>query len=198
MEYEIGLGVRCTDGDAGVVLALVTNPLRRALAHLAVGDEHEPTEARLVPVELVRAVTAEGVELACSCEELARLPEFHDVEFIPYVAAGDPSATLAWPYYGTPAGEIPAIVDRVPPGEVEIRRGDPVHATDGSIGHVEGLVADTEGLITHVLLQEGHLWKKKEVAIPVGSVEAIDADGIHLRLRKHEVGELPEIGARPA
>jgi hypothetical protein len=197
MQYEIGMGVRCADGDAGEVLALVMNPLHRTLAHLAVGDEHAPTEARLVPVELVGAVSGGVVELTITLEELARLPEFHDVEFIPYVGVGDPSATLAWPYYGTPS-EIPAVVDQVPAGEVEIRRGDSVQASDGGIGHVEGLVADAEGLITHVLLQEGHLWKKKEVAIPMGSVEKIDAEGIHLRLSKHEVGELPEIGASPA
>jgi hypothetical protein len=197
MQYEIGMGVRCSDGEAGEILALVTNPLHRRLAHVAVGDEHEPTEARLVPVELVESVSGGVVQLTVTREELAGLPEFHDVEFVPYLGAGDPSATLAWPYYGTPS-EIPAVVDRVPAGEVEIRRGDHVQASDGGIGHVEGLVADADGLITHVLLQEGHLWTKREVAIPVGSVEKIDADGIHLRLSKHEVGELPEIGARPA
>ena len=40
------------------------------------------------------------------------------------------------------------------------------------IGKVEGLVIEpTHGHVTHVLLQEGHLWGRKEVAIPIGSVD---------------------------
>ena len=197
MEYEIGAGVRCSDGSAGSLVALIANPLSRTLAHIAVEVEHEPTGARLVAVELVNAVTEAGVELGCSLEEFSRLPEFHDVEFIPYSFPGDPSATLAWPYYGMPAGEVPSIVDRVPAGEVEIKRGDHVHAADGAVGRVEGLVVDGDGQITHVLLQEGHLWGRKEVAIPIGSVDTIDAEGIHVRLSKHELADLPELGVSP-
>jgi hypothetical protein len=56
--------------------------------------------------------------------------------------------------------------DRVPVGEVEVRRGDHVYATDGPIGRVQGLVIDARDYhVTHVLLDEGHLWGKKEVAI---------------------------------
>ena len=194
MEYEIGTGVRCADGSAGNVVALIANPLRRALTHIAVEVEHEPIGARVVPIEIVHAVTEAGVELDCSLAELSRLPEFHDVEFIPYAFSGDPSATLAWPYYGMPAGEVPSIVDRVPVGEVAIRRNDHVHATDGAVGRVEGLVVDADGLITHVLLQEGHLWARKEVEIPIGSIDTIDAEGIHVRLSRHELAELPELG----
>ena len=38
MDFEIGAPVRCTDGDAGEVVALITNPVERALAHIAVGS----------------------------------------------------------------------------------------------------------------------------------------------------------------
>ena len=58
--------------------------------------------------------------------------------------------------------------DRVPEGEVEVRRGEHVHATDGEIGRVHGFVIDpTDHQLTHVLLDEGHLWGKKTVAIPI-------------------------------
>ena len=196
MEYEIGTSVRCTDGSAGSVVALIANPLSRALTHIAVEAEHEPTGARVVPVALVRAVTESGVELGCSLAELSQLPEFHDVEFIPYAVSRDPSATLAWPYYGMPAGEAPSIIDVIPAGEIEVRRGDHVHATDGAVGRVEGLVVNGDGQITHVLLQEGHLWSRKEVTIPIGAVDTIDDEGIHVRLSKHELADLPELGVR--
>jgi sporulation protein YlmC with PRC-barrel domain len=83
--------------------------------------------------------------------------------------------------------------DRVPVGEVQVRRGDHVHATDGSIGRVQGLVVDPgDHHMTHVLLDEGHLWGKKEVAIPIAAVQSIE-DGVRLNLTKDEVGELPPV-----
>jgi uncharacterized protein YrrD len=85
----------------------------------------------------------------------------------------------------------------VPLGEIAIRRGDPVHATDGEIGRVQGLVIEPQNHnVTHVLLQEGHLWGRKQVAIPVSNVERM-ADGIRLTLTKQEVADLPPVDIDP-
>ena len=74
-----------------------------------------------------------------------------------------------------------------------IRRGDPVHATDGDIGRVQGLVMNPrDHRVTHVLLQEGHLWGRKEVAIPVRAVTTVD-DGIRLNISKRDVEDLPAV-----
>jgi hypothetical protein len=43
---------------------------------------------------------------------------------------------------------------------------------------------------THVLVSEGHLWGRKEVAIPVSAVTSLD-DGIWLNLTKKQVEDLP-------
>ena len=52
----------------------------------------------------------------------------------------------------------------------------------------DGLVIDPASHhVTHVLLQEGHLWGRKEVAIPISAVTSTD-DGIWLSLTKHQVG----------
>jgi hypothetical protein len=83
--------------------------------------------------------------------------------------------------------------DRVPEGDVEVRRGEPVHATDGAIGRIQGFVIDpTNHQLTHVLLDEGHLWGKKRVAIPISAVKDVD-DGVRLTLTKGEVGDLPPV-----
>jgi hypothetical protein len=69
-----------------------------------------------------------------------------------------------------------------------------VHASDGEIGKVEGFVVESsQGHVTHVLLQEGHLWGRKQVAIPIGAVEKID-QGITVKLTKHEIEALPAVG----
>jgi len=43
-----------------------------------------------------------------------------------------------------------------------------------------------------VLLQEGHLWGRKEVAIPISAVAGVE-DGIRLSLTKQEVQDLPPV-----
>jgi sporulation protein YlmC with PRC-barrel domain len=125
-----------------------------------------------------------------------------------------PGEVLSWPYYSLAlegrgfgpggmgvAGALPLAVtyDKVPLGEVAIRRGEHVHATDGEIGRVQGLVIDTSDQhVTHVLLAEGHLWGRKEVAIPISAVARVD-DGIRLKMAKHDVQDLPTVDiAHPA
>ena len=113
---------------------------------------------------------------------------------------------MLWlPYYGAGMGmglgaglgmayaPLAVTYDTVPLDEVEVRRGEHVHATDGRIGKVQGLVIDPGSHhVTHVLLQEGHLWGRKEVAIPIGAVTGT-ADGIQLNLTKRQVEDLPPV-----
>jgi len=46
--------------------------------------------------------------------------------------------------------------------------------------------------VTHVLLREGHLWGRKEIAIPVSAVVDLD-EGIRLKLTKQQVEDLPPV-----
>jgi len=83
--------------------------------------------------------------------------------------------------------------DRVPDGDVEVRRGERVHATDGEIGRIHGFVIDpTNHGLTHIILDEGHLWGKKTVAIPISAIKDLD-DGVCLSITKEEVGNLPSV-----
>jgi sporulation protein YlmC with PRC-barrel domain len=94
---------------------------------------------------------------------------------------------------GMGAGPQAVTYDKVPLGDVEVRRGEHVHATDGPIGRVQGLVVDpSDHHVTHVVLDEGHLWGKKEVAIPISAVTGVD-DGVRLNLTKDEVRDLPPV-----
>jgi hypothetical protein len=83
--------------------------------------------------------------------------------------------------------------DHVPEGEVEVRRGEHVHASDGEIGRIAGFVIDpADHHLTHVLLDEGHLWGKKRVVIPIGAVTDV-SNGVSLSMTKAEVGDLPPV-----
>ena len=81
--------------------------------------------------------------------------------------------------------------DVVPLSEADADRGDPVHALDGEIGRVQGLLVDPDDhRVTHVLLEEGHLWGRKKVSIPVSAVTGVE-NGIQLSLTKKQVEDLP-------
>src|SRR5438045_4183547 len=76
-------------------------------------------------------------------------------------------------------------------GEEELEGGEPVHAVDGEIGRVAGLRVDPGShRVTHVLLQEGHLWGRKDVVIPASAVTKVEG-GIWLNLTKEQVEALP-------
>jgi sporulation protein YlmC with PRC-barrel domain len=95
---------------------------------------------------------------------------------------------------GMGAGPQAVTYDKVPAGEVEVRRGQRVHASDGPIGRIQGLVVDAaDHHVTHVLLDEGHLWGRKEVSIPISAVTGVDDGGVRLSLTKDEVGDLPPV-----
>jgi hypothetical protein len=86
--------------------------------------------------------------------------------------------------------------DRVPVYGIEVRRGDRVQAVDGRIGRVQGLIVDrVDHQVTHVLLDESHLWDQKRVAIPIGAVIDLKdvTDGVRINLTKDQVRNLPPV-----
>jgi sporulation protein YlmC with PRC-barrel domain len=217
-QFTIGAEVSCSDGACGEVTRVIIDPVAEAVTHLAVGPAHGRDPGRLVPLSLIDA-TAGQVQLRCTRAEFGKLDPAEETRFIPATSAYagyGPGQVSYWPYYGLGAGGLGAGAgsmglgsmglaggspsqtvtnDSVPRGEVEIRRGDHVHATDGDIGRVQGLVIDrASGHVTHVLLQEGHLWGRREVAIPVSAV-ASTSDGIQLTITKQAVEDLPLVDA---
>ncbi|HUC21338.1 MAG TPA: hypothetical protein VMA73_01395 [Streptosporangiaceae bacterium] len=204
--FTIGAQANCADGGCGHLTKVIVDPVARALTHLVIRPPLGQGLDRLVPIELAEAAPGE-VHLHCTRAEFDQLDPAEETEFLPgnygYVPYG-PTEAIAWPYYGLGsaamnaqiAAAAPHVVthDAVPLDEVEIRRGDHVHATDGSIGRVQGLVIEPANRhVTHVLLQEGHLWGRKQVAIPIRAVSAVEPEGIRLNISRSEVEDLPPV-----
>ena len=213
MRLELGSRVDCTDESFGKLNDVVIDPTSRRVTHLVVERDHDPWLARLVPVELVeRADGASGdLALRATAEEVRNLPPVHEVAYLRLdgFPVDDPDwdvgveEVLALPYYPwydlepTPI-DYAARYDRVPKGEVEIRRASDVRSADGHhLGTVDGFVVDESQLITHVVLAQGqHPWERRVVAIPIAAVTQVETDAVTVSLTKDEVGALPPVTLR--
>ena len=211
--FTLGAHARCEDGIAGTVTRVVVDPRTRTVTHLVVVPHRHTGFGRLVPLDRVGPATDDtgDVVLACTRAELATFDEAEEHRFIPAVGvygAYGPDLVLCWPYYsggllggvgmGGGVGGAPVMIssETVPLGEVSVHRGDAVHTTDGTVGHLHGLVVDPDDGVSHLLLQEGHLWGRKRVAIPIGAVVSMD-DGVVVRLSTRQVHDLPEVALHP-
>lgn len=210
--FAIGAEVSCGGEVCGKLTRVIIDPIQRTVTHIVVEPRREE-RGRLVPLNLVEASTSEKIELSCTPHEFTELEPSVDTDYFPsrnqYGSYWGGYAqgygygygnALLWPYYGYGGmgygygwGPGQITYDAIPPGEITIRRGDPVHATDGDIGHIAGLVIGTPTAeVTHVLLQEGHLWGKRDVSIPIRSVTRVGGV-VEVALSKHELEQLPTI-----
>jgi sporulation protein YlmC with PRC-barrel domain len=207
--FRIGAEASASDGVCGEVSRLVMDPVALTVTHLVIEPKHRRESGRLVPVHLVDTTTGQ-IRLRCTTAEFDKLDpaeEIDQVEGLDY--GGGYGQAEAVQGYGGMGGigatgmgigmgvghNTPVVVqDVVPLGEVDVQRGESVHALDGEIGKVQGFLVDPDdNRVTHVLLQEGHLWGRKEVSIPISAVTGVDA-GIRLNITKKQVEDLPPVG----
>jgi sporulation protein YlmC with PRC-barrel domain len=197
MEFPLNAEVHCTDGHCGRSTHVILNPTSGRITHIVVRERQPPRVERLVPVVLVAKTATEVVVLNCTREEFARLEPFIQTEFVygdlPHHAS-DPSLTLLWPYVVPTKRIVDERIRPIPPGELAVRRGARVRATDGWIGHVDEFCVDPEsGHITHLVLREGHLWKNKVVTIPVSQIDRMEEKVVYLKADKKAIEDLQPI-----
>ena len=203
LDIRMNASVTCTDGDAGHIQALVVNPVQKALTHIVVGKhESDQWSQHLVQINVVQEASPDQVQLTCTLAELADMEPFVEHR---YIGPEDIDPTIP-DYVSMEAGQYmsPYTVDMyqggmdvgveaIPHDELAIHRGANVEATDGKIGQVgEFVVEPGSGHITHVVLKKGHLWRKREIAVPVSHVRQVMGDVVYLDLDKDAVEALPE------
>jgi hypothetical protein len=174
-----------------------------------VRPKHDPGGSRLVPIELA-GERGDGIALRCTWHEAEALELLRDVAFLRpgQQPPEDPDwdvgiqDVLAMPYYSATGlgddislydGGMTTSFDRVPKGEVEIRRSSLVMSSDDQdLGRIDGFVVEGDH-ITHVVLERGHLWGKRDVTIPIAAVVDVKTDAVRLGMSRDEVGALPAV-----
>ncbi len=190
-EFAMGAKTSCVDGPGGKVSRVIIDPATKTVTHLVIEPKHRLGAGRIVPLDLVDT-TAGDIRLRCTVEEFGRLEAAEETELVDDMAGGLGLGSM-YPSMGIGSPVQAVVQDVVPLGEADVDRGEPVHALDSEIGRVQGFLVDPgDHRVTHVLLQEGHLWGRKEVAIPVSAVTKVE-NGIWLNLTKKQVEDLPPV-----
>ncbi len=152
----------------------------------------------MVRIEFIAKSTHDSIYLKCSLEELKGMPRFSEMHWLE--ADRDEPGYSADAIYLAPfvtplrTGVIPIETERIPRGEIAIRRGAFVEASDGLVGTVgEFLIDPDSGQISHIVLQEGHLWGKQEIVIPLSAVDEALESTVYLKMDREDVEALPAI-----
>ncbi len=202
MEIPLNAQVECTDGMCGHSVCVLINPVIDQVTHLVVKEDATPNTEYIVPVDFVTETITDTIRLRCSKAELEKMDPFIKTKFIEeivpvrnldYGGMYALGSLYYWPYV-TPERTVYEAEEsqQVPPGELAVRRGTRVEATDGFVGKVDEFVINPEnGHITHLVMREGHLWGKKEVTIPVSAMGELREDTVFLKLDKAQIESLP-------
>jgi uncharacterized membrane protein len=201
MDIPMSAKVECTDGPCGESTAIIVNPVSQEVTHFVVRDATSPGKVqRMVPVAQISKTAQATIHLRCTKAELANMEPFVETHYVLDEERADYTHWTGgdvWQEpYATPEGaDYTAVAEEhVPVGELAIHRGAKVEASDGHIGEVgEFLVDPASGHITHLVLEEGHIWGTMAVTLPLSAIDHVEGDTVTLKLTKQAVESLPSI-----
>ena len=210
MYLRLDAHLQTTDGLSGTLADVVLDPVKRSVTHVVVRAGDPDPAARLVPLQLVTggAGSGDSLSMTCTAEQFEQLESIQGYAYLPVDERPAPDSewdvgvedvVMMPSYQGADLGVYTAEIDpnvgvtydRVPKGEVEIRRSSVVASSDDhELGAVDAVVVEN-GRITHVVVEKGHLWWHRAVSVPIESVATLETNAIRLALTKAEFGKLP-------
>jgi len=151
MEIPFNAQVECTDGVCGRSEYVLINPVIDQVTHLVVQEDSSPNTEYIVPVDIVSATIADTIRLRCSKAELEKMDPFIKTKFIEEKV---PSGHITYegamrgmgssyylPYVTSEKTVYESVKNQqIPPGELAVRRGTRVKATDGYVGKIDEFV----------------------------------------------------------
>jgi hypothetical protein len=195
MVVPLTAAVMCRDGFAGHLRYLIVNPLLRQVTHLVIEEPEFPYDTHLTPLGFVQESTRQLVRLRCSEGELEAqesfLPTEPQTEILPYLVytTGEYPFWLYVPGLGLPT--MPPEYLRLPDGGQAVQPGTPVRATNGNAGCLTGfIVAPRTGAITQLIVSVGHLWRKRDLTLPISALDRFQVYGLCLKVDKQSAASL--------
>jgi hypothetical protein len=216
MKIELDMPVICRDGPFGRLEDVVLDAKARRLTHLVVQPQDHGDRARLVGIEHARPdEESDALALERTVAELDQSDPIQESAYLRMgeLLAGGPDWSVgiqemySLPEYGSLGPEIMGAgttmefdqhvavsYHRIPLDGVEIRRSSAVTSADSHhLGHVVGFAIDDQAFITELILEHGHMWTKRMVAIPGAAIERFETDELTLSMNNDQVGGLKSL-----
>ena len=208
-EIPLDAKIVCVDGEYGKSSHIIIEQNTKKVTHFVVEVSNLlESHKYLVSIERVVRTTPKSVALDCTKKELTAMPSFTEMQFFnpitykyealidfseeaiarrnSYLMWSDPSLDA------DPSADIfsmPIEAELIPTGEMAVRKGAWVEATDGHIGRVEEFLVDpSDRHLTHLVLEEG-LWHKKVLTLPLSEILYMNEDYIYLKLNKQAISQ---------
>jgi len=203
MEIPLNARVECTDGICGHSVYVVIDPVFDRVTHFVVRLDTSPNAEYIVPVDLITRTIVGTIRLSCDKEEIVKMNPFIRTTFI---QENVPDRNFRYPggiyssesyYYlpyvtSEPTLKVPREHLQIPVGELAVKRGARIEATDGYVGTLaEFVVNPNTNHITHLVLREGHLWGKRDVIVPLSAMGEIRNNTVFLNINKPQMEILP-------
>jgi len=203
MEIPLNARVECTDGICGHSVYVLIDPVIDRVTHLVVKLDASPNAEYIVPVDLITKTIVDTIRLSCEKKELVKMDPFIRTTFIQETV---PDRNFKYPggiygaesyYYlpyvtSEPTLKVPEEHLQIPLGELAVKRGARVEATDGYVGTIAEFVFNPNSKrITHLVMREGRLWGKRDVVVPLSAMGEIRDNTVFLNINKLQMEILP-------
>ncbi len=200
MDIPLKAKVYCTDGECGESTRVIVESDTKQVTHVVVKEKQSPNAERIIPLDWVVDTDSDSIHVSGTSEELKKMDEFVERRF---TAVSVPALSPGSGMYMPLDRSVPTMTDvdlvhsdeeRLRAGQVTLERGAKVEATDGRVGIVDEFVVDpNDKTVSHLVMQKGHLWGKREVSIPMSDIDRVEKDVVYLKLSKYEIEALPDL-----
>lgn len=194
--------IKCEEAECGHLERVVIDPLHRQVTHLVI--QTTGGDLRVVPASVIAEAHHDWIHVRLTGEALSMAPRFSEVDFsLPSAEWSPPGdlghADILWPSDHAPTltedvspGPLRVEHRNVPSGEAVVSAGDRVFCSDKECGRIADVVMDpdTDKALGFVV-RRGFLFRR-DVEIPLGWIDRVADDGVHLKMTAQQVEELAE------
>ena len=187
--------VQCSDGACGHSTSAIMLPAIFQLTHIVVNDTQlHSNPTRLVPIKTIKSTSDDQITLSCSRSDLEAMQPFVSTGYVAVSTSNKKAGASKTDITNDDPEADTVQEEHVPEGAIDIHIDTQIQATDDSLGKLDGFVVDlVSGAISHLISKEGHLWRKKDLAIPAADIDSINGDTVYLKLSKSEAEALPPL-----
>jgi hypothetical protein len=200
--FDVGTVVHCHDRRCGKLMHVVMSPSSGRVTDLVVHHGLVHQRNRVIPVSFVERMTAEGLWLSLSSQELHLCTEYRETEFqVPAVGWNhqryQPQEVryAMSPYEGLTGGSVaPAqrytFQEGIGADSRAIGKGVKLRDARGVFGEVDHVLVDChEGDITHIVVRRAARGEYR--ILPIALVARVDEQGVLLRGARADLDHLP-------